>query len=103
MHELDLINAMSDWFFAERASLERRGLTVAFGRSPTDRDRTSSWLSVERGDRLGFLQIWSSGEVELETGGDGRLDVQEHHEIGGDADVAVVIGRLLELIGDSSS
>lgn len=101
MHHVDLIQLMGDWFDAERPSLESRGTTVTFGRSPTDRDPTSGWLSVERGDRLGMLQIWSSGEAELETGGYGRVDVQEHHQIAGHTDLCVLIHRLLELIGDA--
>nr|WP_229842930.1 hypothetical protein [Streptomyces tanashiensis] len=51
-------------------------------RSPEDgRPKSSAWLTVETGDYLAMLIVWSSGEAELEYGNlDSGQTHQEHRD-----------------------
>ena len=55
----------------------------------------SAWLAAERSGRIANLQVWSSGEAEFEAGGNDRVDVQEHHEVGSATELDALLDRLV--------
>jgi hypothetical protein len=98
MPEVDLVQVLEDWYESNRDSAAARGLAMRFGRTSEERAKTSGWLAAERSGRMANLEVWSSGEVELEAGGHDRVDVQEHHEIAHASELEVLLDRLLTFI-----
>lgn len=63
----DLLASLKDWCVENRASLERRGASIKVFESPMDRDKRSYGVSLEYGDRIVFVTVWSSGEFQFSS------------------------------------
>ena len=73
---------------------------MRFGESPSDRSKTSAWLALDKANRLVYLQVWSTGEAEVESGAPNRIDRQEHHNFTNAADLDAVLSDALAYLND---
>ncbi|QKW07834.1 hypothetical protein HUT18_17015 [Streptomyces sp. NA04227] len=75
----DLPRTLHTWFTENRERLLAHGITGDIRRSPNGRDKSSSWLTLEAGDRIAMLIVWSTGEAELELGDATTGEVRPEH------------------------
>ena len=100
MHEVGRLQTVEEGFNAVRESAFRRGTSITFGRSPSDRPKSAVWIEVERAGRSAGVIVWSSGEVELEAGGEGVVDLQEHHDVETSSQLVALLQHCLDLVRD---
>ena len=96
-----VLDELAQWIETNRASLTERGLQLASGTSPEDgRTKRSMWLDMEGAQRLGRLQLWDTGEAELELADVSTGDVKAQHlQVDTRADLERALTSLLDWAG----
>ncbi|MFE3737617.1 hypothetical protein [Streptomyces sp. NPDC059134] len=93
--------ALRDWFAVNEESLRACGVIGDLQRSPEDgRSKSSAWLTVETGDHVALLTVWSSGEAELDYGSlDSGRTHQEHRDFRSQEELLDSIQTVLGWVG----
>lgn len=77
---VELPQRLQAWFAENKERLQPCGITGDVQQSPADgRTKTSTWMTLERGDHIAVLIVWSSGEAELEYGDVATGEVRQQH------------------------
>lgn len=92
------MDAVAAWYDNHLQRAHDGGVDMTFGRTDDDRDKHSAWIEFEYQGRLGEMIVWDSGEVEYMTGGETDLAVNEHHKVGDQKDVDLLLERLFSAV-----
>ncbi|WP_443066307.1 HD domain-containing protein [Streptomyces sp. NBC_01262] len=96
----NLPDALMTWFAKNEVVLRARGITAELRHSPEDgRLKNGAWLTVEAGNRVFQITVWSSGEAELDFvdlgSGDNR---PEHRDLRTEQELHVLLGSGLDWV-----
>jgi hypothetical protein len=91
---------LTTWAAKNEAVLRARGITTELRHSPRDgRVKNSAWLTVEAGNRIVQITVWSTGETELDfadlNSGDHR---PEHRDLQTEQELHVLLGAVLDWV-----
>ena len=86
------------WCLSVQDWLEHNGAELLHGASEGGRPKHSLWITLRSGDSEGDLVVWESGEAELTVALAGSSVVQEHHDLGGLDQLAMLLARLMGVV-----
>jgi hypothetical protein len=95
----ELLDALADWTVHHRPSLEQRG----FGLTAKDSREYGKWagtVEIEASQRVGYLSVWSSGELDCQVfRAKDFLVLNEHRFVRSRAELESALTTFVEVVG----
>jgi hypothetical protein len=94
----ELLDALASWVGQRRAPLERRSLGVVT-REHRDADKWCGTVEITASQRLGYLTVWSSGELDCQViRGQDFYVLNEHRLIQSRGELEHVLTTFFEVV-----